>query len=52
MSGQCALNTIDGTNAPTTFTNTDAAPDTCGDINDAHNPQLMEFYLVRTEVNP
>lgn len=45
LSGQCVLNTIDGTNAPDTFINMDASPDTCGDIDAAHNPQLMQLTI-------
>jgi hypothetical protein len=44
-SGQCVLNTIDGTNAPITHINNDALPDVCGDIDAAHNPQLMTLTI-------
>jgi hypothetical protein len=47
LTGECVLNTIDGTNAPTTFVNNDTGGDLCGDIDalPAHNPQFMELTI-------
>ncbi len=38
--GSCTLNTIDANNSAN-FINLDGSPDSCGDINDPNNPQLV-----------
>jgi hypothetical protein len=43
LTGSCALNTIDNTNNTTNFVNLDAAPDVCGEIDAAHNPQILRL---------
>lgn len=40
LTGQCAPNVVTGANS-STFINKDAAPDICGDIDDANNPQVI-----------
>ena len=37
LTGSCSITTLDSNNTPT-FVNLDAAPDSCGDIDAAHNP--------------
>lgn len=40
LTGTCGVNTITPANSPN-FVQLDAAPDTCGDIDGAHNPQTV-----------
>lgn len=49
LTGACAATNITSTNASDTFTNLDAAPDTCGDITGPlgtdFNPQVVHFQV-------
>lgn len=40
LTGVCAPNVVTAANSPT-FINKDSPPDICGDIDDAHNPQVI-----------
>jgi len=40
LTGQCAANIVTAANSPT-FYQADPAPDICGDISSAHNPQVI-----------
>jgi hypothetical protein len=47
LTGTCTLTTIDDPNSAN-FINLDAAPDVCGDIDSAHNPQILTLTLTTT----
>lgn len=55
VTGQCASSVVTAENAvpPSNFINLDVAPDICGDIDDAHNPQVFtqEVTVMCTDTN-
>ena len=56
LTGACSATQVTATNAPTTFKNLDAAPDTCGDITgplgSAFNPQIVSHSVTMPCTDP